>query len=136
MKLWPALLLALFFSVSLSLAAESVRPEAPPKPSELNWTRRPVPFDHSSHLRVLGGEACASCHHPGAERNYYRSCADAGCHDQLNARDLTPQSYYQATHKAAPDNFNSCVSCHTLSAAGEPEELKRLAGCRNSVCHE
>jgi hypothetical protein len=135
MKLLPALL-PLFFLASLSLAAESGRPQAPQNPTELNWTRRPVPFDHSSHLQVLGEEACSSCHHPDAGRNYFRSCAEAGCHDQLNTRDTTPQSYYQATHKQAPENFNSCVSCHTLSAAGEPDELKRLAGCRNSVCHE
>jgi hypothetical protein len=123
------------FFVPLALAAEGGRPGAPHESSELNWTRRTVPFDHSSHLQVLGEEACASCHHPYTDQNYYRSCADAGCHDQLNARDLSPQSYYQAIHKKTPENFSSCLSCHTLTAGEEPEELKRLAGCRNSVCH-
>jgi hypothetical protein len=124
------------FLASLSLAGESGIPESPREPSELNWTRRPVPFDHTAHLSNLGAESCTSCHHAEADRTYYRSCADSGCHDNLNPRDVSPQSYYLAMHKQNPEKFASCVSCHTQEAEGDLERLKLLAGCRNSVCHQ
>jgi hypothetical protein len=123
------------FLASLSLAGESGIPESPQSPSELNWTRRTVPFDHSAHLRTPGAASCISCHHSETDETYYRSCADAGCHDNLDPRDVSPQSYHLAVHKQNPEQFASCVSCHTQEAGDDLERLKLLTGCRNSVCH-
>ena len=127
------------FFVIFALGVPALLAKAPPQPPagtiELNWTKRPVQFSHEGHLKALGGTSCSSCHHPVGGKTVYQSCAAKGCHDNLNSKDTSPQSYYQAIHKAEGTQHNSCVSCHTKKAGQDPAAIKRLAGCRGSGCH-
>ncbi|MDR2051574.1 MAG: cytochrome c3 family protein [Deltaproteobacteria bacterium] len=142
LPLLPAILACLGVPAAFSSASPAVQP--PAAPTELNWTRRPVPFSHQTHLRALSGPAaalalvpsCASCHHPVQGEIPYLSCAVKGCHDNLNSRDSSVRSYYLATHKKEKEPFWSCLSCHLAQAGQDPERLKTLAGCRASLCHE
>ena len=114
--------------------------DPPPAPSELNWTRRPVPFSHQTHLeglRLNGNyqNACILCHHPVNGETPYLTCASPECHDELNPKDMSIRSYFQATHKRKKETFYSCVACHEEKAGSDPAEKKRLAGCKASVCH-
>ena len=120
-----------------AIAAVPVPPEAA---SELNWTRRPVPFSHAAHFAGLGVQndpsgACISCHHPVNGEAVYATCASKGCHDNLNQKDISVHSYYLATHKKETERYFSCVSCHEKQAGEELDRRKGLAGCKGSVCH-
>jgi hypothetical protein len=124
----------------LGAAALASTPPCPEKPGELNWTRRPVTFSHQTHFAALSAgknpdALCVSCHHPVHGEAVFLTCAARGCHDNLNEKDLSLQSYFQATHKKDAENFDSCLSCHERKAGDSPAEKKRLAGCRESACH-
>ena len=116
------------------------RAAAPEQPSEMNWTRRPVPFSHQAHFTALSDrgsqeELCVLCHHPVEGRESFLTCATEGCHDELNPKDKSVQSYFQATHKKKTETFHSCVSCHEQAAGSDTGRKKRLAGCKDSACH-
>ncbi|MDR1124873.1 MAG: cytochrome c3 family protein [Deltaproteobacteria bacterium] len=125
----------------LSFCAAAYAATAPPEQSsELNWTRRPVVFSHQAHFtgiaeRDAPAETCTLCHHPLGEKQVFQTCAAAGCHDNLDAKDKSLQSYYQATHKRKTDTYDSCVSCHTEVAGKDAAMKKRLIGCKESACH-
>lgn len=112
----------------------------PDAPSELNWTRRSVTFSHQAHFTGLGTEttpqaSCALCHHPVNGETPFLTCAAPDCHDNLNAKDKSVRSYHQAIHKKKKDSFHSCLSCHEERSGADPAQKKRLAGCKQSVCH-
>jgi hypothetical protein len=142
LPLLPVILACLGIPAAFSSPSAPVRP--PDAPTELNWTRRPVPFSHQTHLKALSGPAsglaseplCASCHHPVQGEIPYLTCAARGCHDNLNSRDVTLRSYYLATHNKENGTFRSCLSCHLEHAGQDQTRLKALAGCRASLCHE
>jgi Class III cytochrome C family. len=116
--------------------------EAPEEAREMNWTRRPVVFSHQVHAKALAGKKtndphayCARCHHPVNGETPYLTCASPECHDNLNQKDKSVQSYYLATHKKKKETFYSCISCHEEQAGDDIAAMKRLAGCKQSACH-
>ena len=126
--------------LSLCAAAFAAPPSPPDKPSEMNWTRRPVPFSHQTHFEGLADRGspeavCVLCHHPVESGDVYLTCATEGCHDDLNPKDKSVRSYFQATHKKKKETLYSCVSCHEEVAGSDISAKKRLAGCKDSACH-
>ena len=123
------------------LCTAALASPAPPREStEMNWTRRPVLFSHSTHLNALDRgtapeQTCALCHHPVKGEVLFLTCTSPDCHDNLNQKDLSVHSYYQATHKKTKDSFYSCLSCHEERAGDDLARIKRLAGCKESACH-
>ncbi|MDR0826678.1 MAG: cytochrome c3 family protein [Desulfovibrio sp.] len=133
-----SVLLAGLTATAAFAAVLPAAPEPPSQPSEMNWTSRPVVFDHQVHLGALAGEAqslCLSCHHPVQGQIHYTTCAAPGCHDNTDKRDTSVNSYYLATHKEENGQCWSCVSCHTQQAGQDATRIKRAAGCNDSVCH-
>jgi|GEM_PF-1453989 len=121
-----------------ALAAPTLQP--PDQPIHMNLTRKPVFFSHQSHFDALGGKVgqealCAQCHHPVQGETAYLSCAHAGCHDNLDARDKGVHSYFVATHRPEKKPINSCRSCHRERAGADRAAQKRLVGCKSSACH-
>lgn len=136
------LVLGCLLGLLCSASADAVEP--PGEQTEMNWTRRPVPFSHQVHAEGLartreGAEAgqgyCALCHHPVKGETPYLTCASPDCHDNLNPKDKSVRSYYLATHKKQKETFHSCVSCHEEVAGDDAAAMKRLAGCKQSACH-
>ena len=139
------------FQFAASFALPSVRAKAataeapvaaPGETREMNWTRRPVMFSHQVHAKALAEKEindpqayCALCHHPVNGETSYLTCAAPGCHDNLNQKDKSVQSYYLATHKKKKETFYSCISCHEERAGDDIAAMKCLAGCKQSVCH-
>lgn len=130
-----------FLLLCICLAAPTAFASPPPEEiREMNWTRRPVLFNHQAHFAGMGvpdnpQESCASCHHPVYGESVFKTCASEGCHDNLDPKDKSPQSYFQATHKKKTATFYSCVSCHEEQAGTDTRKKKRLAGCKESACH-
>ena len=139
MKTAPFMVVLL--SLSLSMAAFAASRVQPPEGTiDLRLTRKPVYFSHQTHFAALAGgvaqeDTCIACHHLVENSPVFQSCAADGCHDNLNPRDVSPRSYYLATHKKVKETFNSCLSCHIQQAGDVLEEKKRLVGCKNSACH-
>ena len=139
MKIAPFMVLFCFMFLCLAaFAASGVQP--PEGTIDMRLTRKPVLFSHQTHLAALAGGAatedtCVACHHLVENTPVFQSCAADGCHDNLNPRDVSPRSYYLATHKKEKTSFNSCLSCHIQQAGDVLEEKKRLVGCKKSACH-
>jgi hypothetical protein len=70
-------------------------------------TKAPVDFSHKAH----GAIDCTACHHTWDGKSEVKSCAAAGCHDNLDPKDKkSDKSFYMAYHK--PTSTQSCVGCH------------------------
>ncbi len=105
--------------------------DAPADGLKLAATEKPVVFNHSTHKAT----DCKACHHKWDGAAPIQKCNNAGCHDVMDKKDKTVNSYYQAMHnkKAAKP---TCLSCH-VDAAGKDKELKKkLTSCKGSACHE
>jgi hypothetical protein len=140
MKKTTVLLLICICLAGTAAFAAPGPPEAPAEIREMDWTRRPVAFSHQAHFAGLGmqadpRESCVLCHHPVNGEAVFKTCAAEGCHDNLDPKDKSVQSYFQATHKRKKDTFYSCVSCHQEHAGADIEKKKRLTGCKESACH-
>lgn len=106
-------------------------PQVPADGLKMAKTKKPVVFNHSAHANLQ----CAECHHPVGGKEDYRACSSAGCHDKLDQKDKSVNSYYQAMHKAKGTKFDTCVSCHNKVAGADKDKKKELAGCSKSKCH-
>ncbi|MCL1888976.1 MAG: cytochrome c3 family protein [Desulfovibrionaceae bacterium] len=124
-------LLVLGLAAVASPAAD--RPEAPADGLKLSLLKKEVVFNHSTHDKDM---ACVDCHHPVEDKEEdYRPCSTSGCHDNLDPKDKSVNSLYQAFHKAKGTKFKTCVSCHIEKAGSDKDLKKELAGCKNSKCH-
>ncbi|MDR2825721.1 MAG: cytochrome c3 family protein [Deltaproteobacteria bacterium] len=129
----------LWFIATVSYAGEPFFAEAPQDSIDIDRTRRPVLFSHQSH----GAVQCASCHHTEEAQATRvdvqgKSCASANCHDNMDSRDTSINSYYLAMHKKEKDKYWSCLSCHTEyteQSATDAGRTKELIGCKDSGCH-
>lgn len=122
----------LLLVTAFALTAMAAAPNAPADGLKMSRTKKKtVVFNHSTHKEIT----CVECHHPVDGKEDYRSCATAGCHDNLDQKDKSINSYYAAMHKAKGTKFETCVSCHTRTAGADKEKKKELAGCAKSKCH-
>ncbi len=91
--------------------------------------KRFVTFNHNTHESV----DCEICHHVAdSEGSVYVSCAVDGCHNVMGTKDKSVHSYYQAIHKKGTEK--SCVGCHTMAIAENPDLKDSLNGCKS--CHK
>jgi hypothetical protein len=127
------LILAIFcILAALVVPAFAVQPEAPADGIKLNkGGKKEVIFNHSSHKEV----DCVSCHHLVDNKEDYRACATAGCHDAIGQKEKGVNSYHQSIHKVKDVKHQSCVSCHTQVAGTDKDKKKELTGCAKSKCH-
>lgn len=116
---------------AFALTAVAAAPSVPADGLELNKTKKMVVFNHSTHAAI----GCSDCHHPVDGKEDYRACATAGCHDNLDQKDKSINSYYQAMHKKKGNKYESCVSCHDKTAGADKDLKKQLTGCAKSKCH-
>ena len=132
MKKVFALGVALVLGVFVLAAAAAEKPKVPEDGLKLDRVKKVVVFNHSTHEK---GMTCVDCHHLVDGVEDYRSCATAGCHDKLDQKDKSVNSYYQAFHKAKGAKFQTCVSCHTKEAGADKDRKRELVGCTKSKCH-
>ncbi|MDR2050834.1 MAG: cytochrome c3 family protein [Deltaproteobacteria bacterium] len=123
--------IGLLFLLGLFVMTAAAAPEVPADGLKMDRVKKVVVFNHSTHADLK----CVDCHHPVNEVEDYRSCATAGCHDNLDQKDKSVNSYYQAFHKAKGAKFETCVSCHTKAAGNDRDKKRELAGCAKSKCH-
>ena len=117
---------------ALALPALASQPEAPADGFKMNkGGKKEVVFNHSTHKAM----ACGDCHHPVEGKEDYRSCTTAGCHDKIDAKDKSINSYYQMIHKKKDTKFQTCMSCHEKTAGDDKEKKKELTACAKSKCH-
>jgi hypothetical protein len=90
-----------------------------------------VTFNHSAHADY----ECSECHHKWDGSGDPQPCSDSGCHDVMDKKDKTVNSYYKVLHDMRPKELSTCVSCHREVAGDDREKKRELAGCRGSVCH-
>ncbi len=104
--------------------------DAPADGLSMAKTPKPVTFNHSTHT----GDDCKVCHHTWDGAAPVKKCSEAGCHDNMDKKDKSVNSYYQAMHskKAAKA---TCVSCHKKVAGKDKAKKKQLTGCKKSACH-
>lgn len=104
--------------------------DAPADGLKMAKTAKPVVFNHSTHK----ADDCKACHHTWDGAGAIQSCAAAGCHDVMDKKDKSVNSYYLAMHnkKAA---HPTCVSCHADKAGDDKDLKKKLTGCKGSACH-
>lgn len=104
--------------------------DAPADGLKMAKTEKPVVFNHSTHK----ANECKECHHTWDGAGAIGSCSEAGCHDVMDKKDKSVNSYYQAMHnkKAA---HPTCVSCHADVAGQDQEMKKKLTSCKGSACH-
>ncbi len=123
---------ACLLTAAFMLPAIASQPAAPADGLKMQKTAtKVVIFNHSTHTSVK----CGECHHPVDGKEDYRACSTAGCHDNLDKKDKSVNSYYQAMHKTKDVKFQSCVACHTKTAGADAAKKKELAGCAKSKCH-
>lgn len=139
-QLMKKMTIFVFFCMCLAGTAAFASVLPPEGDREMNWTRRPVIFNHQTHFAAMGAQAapqdsCASCHHPVSGESDFKTCASEGCHDNLDPTDKSVSSYFQATHKKKKTTYYSCVSCHEERAGSDIAKKKQLAGCKESACH-
>jgi len=98
------------------------------RPEVLNKVRfAQVKFSHFDHQDVN----CVKCHHTWDGKTAVKSCAAAGCHDELK-RKGQPKSYFKAFHTLHSDQ--SCRGCHVKMNKEGQTDLA-TAPCANNVCH-
>ena len=127
------LILGIFCMMAvLVLPALAAQPEAPADGFKMNkGGKKEVIFNHSTHK----AQACGDCHHPVDGKEDYRSCNTAGCHDNIDPKDKSINSYYQMIHKKKDTKFQTCMSCHEKTAGDDKEKKKELTACAKSKCH-
>ena len=123
--------LGLILLVSAFALTAVAAPSVPADGLKMDKTKKPVVFNHSTHAKI----DCVDCHHPVNGKESFASCSSAGCHDNLDSKDKSINSYYQAMHKAKGTQYDTCVSCHITTAGADKELKKTLAGCAKSACH-
>ncbi|MDL2285417.1 cytochrome c3 family protein [Desulfovibrio sp. OttesenSCG-928-F07] len=124
-------LLGLMLLISAFAITAIAAPTAPADGYKMAKTKKPVVFNHSTHTAIK----CAECHHPVNGKEDYRACSTAGCHDNMDQKDKSINSYYQAMHKAKGAKFDTCISCHNKVAGADKDKKKALSGCAKSKCH-
>ncbi len=87
-------------------------------------------FNHSTHKDV----SCETCHHVEGEQQY-AGCTVDGCHNIMDKKDKSVNSWYKVTHGKGSDKHPSCLSCHKKTAGKDKEKRKQLTGCKKSACH-
>lgn len=127
------LILGIFCMMAcLVLPALAAQPDAPADGHKMNkGGKKEVIFNHSTHKEVN----CVDCHHPVDGKEDYRPCSTEGCHDNLDPKDKSINSYYQAMHKKKDPKFQTCVICHEKTAGDDKAKKKELAACAKSKCH-
>ena len=121
----------MLLTTAFALTAVAAAPNAPADGLKMNKTKKLVTFNHSTHASIK----CVDCHHQVDGKEDYRACATAGCHDKLEQKDKSINSYYQVMHKRKGNKFETCVSCHEKTAGADKDKKKELAGCAKSKCH-
>ena len=127
------LLLGIFcLTAVLALPVLASQPEVPADGIKMNkGGKKEVIFNHSTHKKP----ACGECHHPVDGKEDYGACSKAGCHDKLDPKDKSVNSYHLVIHKKKDTKFQTCVSCHEKTAGDDKDKKKELAGCAKSKCH-
>lgn len=116
---------------ALVLPALAAQPAAPEGPLKMALTGKPVMFDHAVH----SARTCADCHHAVNGEENYQKCSTAGCHDIIDQKDRTVNSYYRVMHDRKITQFSSCLSCHFEVVTDLPDRKKDLTSCVGSLCH-
>jgi hypothetical protein len=112
------------------LAAQ--QPDVPADGLKMNkGGKKEVIFNHSTHKE----QTCVTCHHPVEDKEDFRACTTAGCHDNLDPKDKTPTAYNQVIHNKKNPKFQTCVSCHEKVAGDDKDKKKALTACAKSKCH-
>ena len=116
--------------MAFSMAALNAA-DVPADGTELAYLEKIVVFNHSTHA----AQACEDCHHMWDGSSDVQGCTTAGCHDIMDRKDKTVQSFYKVIHGKGSDEVASCLSCHK-EVAGKDKDLKtKLTKCKNSACH-
>ncbi len=117
-------------AAALTVPALAEQPAVPEGPIKMEYVKKVVTFDHKDHEEI----PCGSCHHPVDGKETFEKCATAGCHDKLDQKDKSVNSFYRAMHDKK-GKFQSCVACHTEEAKKNPAKKKELTSCNGSSCH-
>lgn len=125
--------LGLLMLVSAFALTALARPAVPADGLKMELTKKSVTFDHSVHEKA--GIDCSQCHHKVKGEEHYEKCSTAGCHDNLDQKDKSVNSYYQAMHKFKDNQHASCVSCHREKAGDDKDKKKAMTACAKSSCH-
>lgn len=116
----------------LALPVLAAQPDVPADGIKMNkGGKKEVIFNHSTHK----DQACVDCHHPVDGKEDFRPCATAGCHDNLDPKDKSINSYHQIAHKKKDTKFQTCMSCHEKTAGDDKAKKKELTACAKSKCH-
>ncbi len=115
----------------LHTAQAEEQPTPPDKPLHLEYLKKAVDFPHAPHA----GSPCTTCHHTWTGGEPMPKCSDSGCHDVMDPKDKTVQSFYKMVHGRGSEAIPSCLSCHKAEAKKQPEKRKALTGCAKSACH-
>ena len=118
--------------LALVLPALAAQPSVPADGIKMAKTKQAVTFNHSTHQ---AGMKCGDCHHVVNGKEAYGKCSDAGCHDNLDRKDVSVNGYYRAMHAKSGTKFATCVSCHAQVAEKFPDKKKELTACKQSKCH-
>ncbi len=127
------LILGIFCMMAvLVLPALAAQPEVPADGFKMNkGGKKEVIFNHSTHKT----QTCVECHHPVDGKEDFRSCTTAGCHDNIDPKDKSINSYYQMIHKKKDSQHQTCVGCHEKTAGDDKDKKKELTACAKSKCH-
>ncbi|SHN63732.1 cytochrome c3 family protein [Desulfovibrio litoralis] len=124
-------ILALLAIAAFAVTAFAEQPATPADGLKMAATKKVVTFNHSSHKDLK----CADCHHPVDGKESFKKCSASGCHDNLDQKDKSVNSYYQAIHKAKDPKHNSCISCHKEKVGDDKDLKKKMLACKGSNCH-
>lgn len=86
-------------------------------------------FNHSTHTDAK----CEDCHHVEGDQQY-AGCTTEGCHDVMDKKDKSVNSWYMVIHGKQGEK-HTCMSCHKEVAGTDKEKKKALLGCKGSACH-
>ena len=125
------IILALIAVAAFAVTAFAEQPQVPADGLKMEKTKNNVIFNHTSHKDIK----CIECHHPVDGKENFQKCSDAGCHDILDQKDKSVNSYYQAMHKAKDNKHQSCISCHKEKAGDDKDKKKEMLACKGSKCH-
>lgn len=91
-----------------------------------------VPFNHSTHADL----ECTECHHMWDGSSEIQGCTTEGCHDVMDKKDKSANSWYKVTHDRRTE-LSSCVGCHKELDVVKSDKAKKkeLTSCRGSACH-
>lgn len=107
------------------------QPTPPQNPLPLQYLKKTVDFPHLPHT----GLTCVSCHHTWDGESVMPKCTNSGCHDVMDPKDKSVQSFYKVIHGRGSKDVASCLSCHKVEAKKQPDKRKYLTGCTQSACH-